>query len=46
MFCIILYRSWMAKECTNHLKDAMTASFPVEILRGKKNVEVYNHSNS
>lgn len=34
------YGSWQAKECHNHLENAVLSKLPVEILVGKKNLEV------
>ncbi|KAI8838653.1 HAD-like domain-containing protein [Chytridium lagenaria] len=34
------YGSFQAKECQNHLEDAILSKLPVEVLIGKKNLEV------
>lgn len=34
------YGSYMAKECYNHLANSVMAKLPVEVLIGKKNLEV------
>ncbi|RKP19914.1 hypothetical protein ROZALSC1DRAFT_13373, partial [Rozella allomycis CSF55] len=34
------FGSWQAKECQNHLENAILSKLPVEILLGKKNLEV------
>lgn len=34
------YGSWQAKECQAHLESLVIAKFPIEILVGKKNLEV------
>ena len=36
------YGSFQAKECQNHLESAVLSKLPVEILVGKKNLEVYS----
>lgn len=33
-------RAFQAKECQNHLESAILPKLPVEILTGKKNLEV------
>jgi trehalose 6-phosphate synthase/phosphatase len=33
-------RVWQAQECQNHLENAVLSKLPVEILVGKKNLEV------
>ena len=35
-----VYGSWQAKECHNHLENAILSKLPVEVLVGKKNLEV------
>jgi trehalose 6-phosphate synthase/phosphatase len=39
-FFILLCREFQAKECQNHLENAIVPKLPVEILIGKKNLEV------
>lgn len=34
------YGAFQAKECQNHLENAIVSKFPVEILVGKKNLEI------
>lgn len=34
------YSAFQAKECQNHLENAIVSKYPVEILVGKKNLEV------
>ncbi|KAJ1537121.1 threalose-6-phosphate phosphatase, partial [Cladochytrium tenue] len=34
------YGSFQAKECQNHLEDAIISKLPVEVMVGKKNLEV------
>lgn len=34
------YGSWQAKECYNHLENVVLSKLPVEVLLGKKNLEV------
>ncbi|KAI3629499.1 hypothetical protein MIR68_012514 [Amoeboaphelidium protococcarum] len=34
------YGSWQAKECHNHLENAIISKLPVEVLVGKKNLEI------
>ncbi|KAI9281897.1 glycosyltransferase family 20-domain-containing protein [Sporodiniella umbellata] len=34
------YGTFQAKECQNHLENAIVSNYPVEILVGKKNLEV------
>jgi trehalose-phosphatase len=35
-----LYGSWQAKECQTHLENTIVSKLPVEVLTGKKNIEV------
>lgn len=35
-----LFSAFQAKECQNHLENAIVSKYPVEILVGKKNLEV------
>lgn len=35
-----VYSAFQAKECQNHLENAIVSKLPVEILLGKKNIEV------
>lgn len=37
---LINNREFQAKECQNHLENAIVSKLPVEILVGKKNLEV------
>ncbi|KAL0073657.1 glycosyltransferase family 20-domain-containing protein [Phycomyces blakesleeanus] len=36
----VVYGAFQAKECQNHLENAVVSKLPVEILVGKKNLEV------
>ncbi|KAI8622700.1 glycosyltransferase family 20-domain-containing protein [Chytriomyces sp. MP71] len=38
------YGIFQAKECQNHLENAILSKLPVEVLIGKKNLEVWFHS--
>ncbi|OZJ03390.1 hypothetical protein BZG36_04003 [Bifiguratus adelaidae] len=35
-----VYGEWQAKECQNHLENSVLSKHPIEILLGKKNIEV------
>jgi trehalose 6-phosphate synthase/phosphatase len=40
----LTHSSFQAKECHNHLENAILSKLPVEILMGKKNLEVCRFS--
>jgi trehalose-phosphatase len=37
------FGSFQAKECQNHLENAILSKLPVEVMIGKKNLEVRGH---